>query len=47
VLAAWLGGVQPIQAATIYVADGGDLQQALNAAQPGDVILLAQGAEFS
>src|SRR5688500_19716250 len=46
VLAAWLGGVQPIQAATIYVADGDDLQQALNAAQPGDVILLAQGAEF-
>src|SRR5918995_838024 len=46
VLAAWLGGVQPIQAATIYVADGGDLQQALDAAQPGDVILLAQGAEF-
>ena len=46
VLAAWLGGAQPIQAATIYVADGDDLQQALNAAQPGDVILLAQGAEF-
>jgi PKD repeat protein len=46
VLAVWLCGVQPLAAATIYVADGDDLQQALNAAQPGDVILLAQGAEF-
>ena len=46
VLVAWVGGVQPIDAATIYVAAGDDLQQALNAAQPGDVILLAQGAEF-
>jgi PKD repeat protein len=46
VLAAWLVAVQPLHAATIYVADGDDLQQALNAAQPGDVILLAQGAEF-
>ena len=46
VLALWLFGVQPIDAASIYVPDGGDLQQALDAAQPGDVILLAQGAEF-
>jgi PKD repeat protein len=42
----WLGGVQPASAASIYVPDGGDLQQALDAAQPGDVILLAQGAEY-
>jgi PKD repeat protein len=34
------------EAATIYVPDGGDLQAALNDAQPGDTILLAQGAEF-
>ena len=46
VLAMWLGGVQPASAASIYVPDGGDLQQALDAAQPGDVILLAQGAEY-
>jgi PKD repeat protein len=46
VLAASVGTVQPIYAANIYVAAGNDLQQALNDAQPGDVILLAQGAEF-
>ena len=39
-------GVMPLEAATIYVPDGGDLQAALDAAQPGDTILLAQGAEF-
>jgi hypothetical protein len=44
VLLSW--GTRPIQAATIYVPDGGDLQAALNAAQPGDTIPLAQGAEF-
>jgi hypothetical protein len=32
--------------ATISVAQGGDLQAALNAAQPGDVIELAAGARF-
>ena len=35
-----------IEAATIFVAAGGDLQQALNAAQPGDTILLQENAEF-
>src|SRR5687767_4093989 len=34
-------------AATIYVAAGGDLQAALNAARPGDTILLAPGAVFT
>jgi hypothetical protein len=34
-------------AATITVNANGDLQLALNAAQPGDVILLAAGATFS
>jgi hypothetical protein len=33
-------------AATISVPAGGDLQAALNAAQPGDVIMLAPGATF-
>jgi len=33
-------------AADIRVGAGGDLQSALNAAQPGDTILLAAGAEF-
>ena len=34
------------EAATVRVAAGGDLQAALNAAQPGDVILLDAGAEY-
>jgi len=34
------------QAATISVPAGGDLQGALNAARPGDTILLAAGATF-
>jgi hypothetical protein len=33
-------------AATRYVAAGGDFQAALNAAQPGDEIVLAAGARF-
>src|SRR5258705_8151381 len=33
-------------AATIAVPAGGDLQAALNAAQPGDVITLAPGATY-
>jgi PKD repeat protein len=33
-------------AQTIYVGAGGNLQQALNAAQPGDTVLLQEGAEF-
>ena len=34
------------EAATVRVAAGGDLQAALDAAQPGDVILLDAGAEY-
>lgn len=37
----------PASAATIAVAAGGDLQAALNAAQPGDVITLAAGATYT
>ena len=36
----------PAAAATVYVAAGSDLQAALDAAQPGDTILLEEGAEF-
>jgi PKD repeat protein len=35
-----------VQAATIFVAAGGNLQDALNTAQPGDTIVLAENAEF-
>ena len=35
-----------LEAATIFVPAGGDLQQALNQAQPGDTILLQEDAEF-
>ena len=35
-----------VEAATIYVSAGGDLQKALNAAQPGDTIVLEPNAEF-
>jgi len=35
------------QAATLTVNGGGDLQAALNAAQPGDTILLQAGAVFT
>jgi PKD repeat protein len=41
-----LGSITSLEAATIYVAAGGDLQAALNNAQPGDTVLLAEGAEF-
>lgn len=34
------------EVATVVVAAGGDLQAAINSAQPGDTILLAAGAEF-
>jgi hypothetical protein len=37
----------PAAAATINVPAGGDLQGALNAAQPGDLILLASGATYT
>lgn len=36
-----------LSAATIRVAAGGDLQQALTNAQPGDVILLDKAATFT
>ena len=35
-----------VDAATIVVPAGGDLQAAINSAAPGDTILLAAGAEF-
>jgi hypothetical protein len=38
--------ISSLDAQTIYVPAGGSLQQALNAAQPGDTILLQEGAEF-
>lgn len=38
---------QPAKAATIHLHAGGDLQAALNAAQPGDTILLEGGATFT
>jgi PKD repeat protein len=41
-----LCGIRPLEAQTIFVPVGGDLQQALNAAQSGDTILLQEGAEF-
>ncbi len=37
----------PVEAATITVAAGGDLQAALNAAQPGDTVLLQAGASWT
>ena len=37
----------PLAAATHNVPAGGDLQAALNAAQPGDVITLAPGATYT
>jgi PKD repeat protein len=35
-----------VEAATIYVAAGDDLQSALNAARPGDTVVLQANAEF-
>ena len=37
----------PASASTLNVPAGGDLQAALNSAQPGDVILLASGATYT
>ena len=37
----------PAAAATIAVAAGGNLQQAINNATPGDTIALAPGATFT
>jgi hypothetical protein len=39
--------VRPAAAAPVRVPAGGDLQAALNAAQPGDEVLLAPGAVYS
>jgi hypothetical protein len=47
VLALLLASVSPAIAATHQVPAGGDLQAALNAAQPGDVLLLAPGATYT
>ena len=44
--AAVLCSVPPLEAATITVAAGGDLQAALNQARPGDTVLLQANAEF-
>lgn len=43
-LGAWL--TADVSAATIQVSAGADLQAALNAAQPGDVLVLQAGARF-
>jgi uncharacterized protein (TIGR03437 family) len=40
------GGASVCHAATLTVPAGGDLQKAINAAQPGDTIVLAAGASF-
>jgi regulation of enolase protein 1 (concanavalin A-like superfamily) len=45
-IAALTGGSLPVDAATIVVPAGGNLQTAINAAQPGDVITLAAGATY-
>ena len=45
-VAAVFAAARPVEAATIIVASGGDLQAAINAASPGDTILLQAGAEF-
>ena len=45
-LVALLWSAPKLEAATIFVAAGGNLQQALNDARPGDTILLQENAEF-
>src|SRR5688572_26272640 len=45
--AASLFGTQPLYAATIPVRASGDLQAAINAAQPGDTIVLDAGATYT
>jgi PKD repeat protein len=44
--AAALYGTSSVEAATISVAAGGDLQAALNTARPGDTVVLEANAEF-
>ena len=46
VLVCLLATASLVSAATIAVPAGGDLQTAINAAQPGDVITLAPGAIY-
>jgi hypothetical protein len=46
VAAVLAAGAAPAAAATIQVSAGGDLQAAIDAAQPGDTILLEPGAVF-
>jgi PKD repeat protein len=43
---ALLWSAPKLEAATIFVPAGGDLQRALNDARPGDTILLQENAEF-
>jgi hypothetical protein len=45
--AAWLSCAPPTAAATLTVPAGGDLQAALVNAQPGDTIVLSQGATYT
>jgi hypothetical protein len=45
--AGWLSCVQAASAATLQVPAGGDLQAALLNAQPGDTIVLTQGATYA
>jgi hypothetical protein len=40
------GGATSARANDIYVGANGDLQAALNAAQPGDTLLLQPGATY-
>ena len=42
----FLGSTQNVRAATITVPAGGDLQGAINAAQPGDTIVVQAGATY-
>src|SRR4051812_13838400 len=46
VAASWLSSAQAASPATLPVPAGGDLQAALVNAQPGDTIVLAQGATY-
>ena len=41
-----LSAPSSVSAATLYVYAGGDLQAALNAAQPGDEVVVQAGARF-
>src|ERR1051325_3815419 len=43
----YTGALHATHAATLTVPAGGDVQSAINAAQPGDTILLQAGASFT